>query len=50
VEPEFAAKGEMREGRLIYFLVDKTGKQVSPEIYASWPAVWAALSKLLGVE
>jgi hypothetical protein len=42
--PSLSAKGEMRSGQLVYFIVDKSGQQVSPD-YFDWDAVWAELQK-----
>jgi hypothetical protein len=42
--PDFSAKGEMREGRLVYFILDKAGTQVSPE-FLDWDRTWAELQR-----
>ena len=33
-------KGEMRRGKLVFFMADESGNQVGPE-YESWDEVWA---------
>lgn len=35
-------KGEMRNGKLVFFLADEAGNQVGPE-YESWDEIWAVV-------
>jgi hypothetical protein len=42
--PDFSLKGEMREGQLVYFIVDKAGKQTSPE-FPDWDRAWTELQR-----